>query len=80
MKYAREFVTNAVIGGVLVLLPLYLAALMLLKAMQSVVGLVRPLAALLPAGLPAEGILSARFARVWRRSSRDSPATSCSGA
>ncbi len=39
MKYAREFVTNAVVGGVLVLLPIYLAVLVLLKGMQTVVKL-----------------------------------------
>jgi len=58
MKYAREFVTNAVVGGVLVLLPIYLAVLVLLKGMQSVVGLVRPISALLPDWLPAENFLS----------------------
>jgi hypothetical protein len=49
MKYAREFVVNAVVGGLLVLLPIYLAVL-LLKGMQSVVGLLRPIAALLRTG------------------------------
>jgi uncharacterized membrane protein len=58
MKYAREFLANAVIGGVLVLLPIYLAVLLLLKGMQSVVGLVRPIAALRPDWLPAEDLLS----------------------
>jgi uncharacterized membrane protein len=58
MKYARDFVTNAVVGGVLVLLPIYLAVLVLLKGMQSVVGLVRPISALLPNWLPAEDFLS----------------------
>lgn len=58
MKYAREFVTNAVVGGVLILAPLYLAVLLLLKGMKSVVGLVRPLAAMLPDWVPAEGFLS----------------------
>jgi uncharacterized membrane protein len=58
MKYARDFVTNAVVGGVLVLLPIYLAVLVLLKGMQSVVGLVRPISALLPDWLPAENLLS----------------------
>jgi cadmium resistance protein CadD (predicted permease) len=48
MKYAREFVVNAVVGGLLVLLPIYLAVLVLLKGMQSVVGLLRPIAALGP--------------------------------
>jgi uncharacterized membrane protein len=54
MKYARELVVNAVVGGVLVLLPIYLAVLLLLKGMQSVVGLVRPVAALLPDWVPGE--------------------------
>jgi uncharacterized membrane protein len=58
MKYARDFVTNTLLGGVLVLLPVYLAVLLLLKGMQAVAGLVRPLAALLPDWLPAEGALS----------------------
>ena len=58
MKYAREFVTNAVVGGVLVLLPIYLAVLVLLKGMQSVVGLVRPISGLLPDWLPGEDFLS----------------------
>ena len=58
MKYAREFVTNAVVGGGLVLLPIYLAVLLLLKGMQAVVGLVRPIAVLVPDWLPAETLLS----------------------
>jgi len=58
MKYVRDFLTNAVVGGVLVLLPIYLAVLVLLKGMQSVVGLVRPISALLPDWLPAEDLLS----------------------
>ena len=58
MKYAREFVISAVVGGLLILLPLYLAALMLLKGMQSIRALVRPLAALLPEWLPGEDLLA----------------------
>ena len=54
MKYARELVVNTVIGGALVLVPIYLAVLLLLKGMQSVVGLVRPVAALLPDWVPGE--------------------------
>lgn len=45
-------------GGLLVVVPLYLSVLLLLKAMQSVVGLVRPVAMLLPEWLPAEHALS----------------------
>jgi uncharacterized membrane protein len=58
MKYAREFVTNALVGGVLIVVPIYLAILLLLKGMQAVGGLVRPIAVLLPAWLPAQDILA----------------------
>ena len=58
MKLVREFVANTVVGGVLVVLPLYLAVLVLLKGMQSVAALVRPFAMLLPAWVPAEKLLS----------------------
>jgi uncharacterized membrane protein len=58
MKHARGFFTNTLVGGVLVVVPLYLAVLLLLKAMKSVMGLVRPFAMLLPAWVPAENVLS----------------------
>jgi uncharacterized membrane protein len=58
MKFVRQFVTHALIGGALVVLPIYLAVLLLLKGMQAVVGLVRPVARLLPEWLPAENILA----------------------
>jgi uncharacterized membrane protein len=58
MKIAREFVTSTIIGGVFVVVPIYLATLLLLKGMQSVAKLVRPIAALLPDWLPAEGFFS----------------------
>lgn len=58
MKFVREFVANALIGGALIVLPLYLAVLLLLKGMQAVAGLVRPVAKLLPEWMPAENILA----------------------
>lgn len=58
MKYAREFLTSTVIGGLFIVVPVYLAALLLLKGMKSVGGLVRPIAALIPDWLPAERLLS----------------------
>jgi uncharacterized membrane protein len=58
MKFVREFIVNALLGGALVVLPIYLAVLLLLKAMQTVVGLVRPVAKLLPQWMPAENILA----------------------
>ena len=52
------FFTGALISGLLIVVPVYLALLLLLKAMQSLVGLVRPLAALLPDWVPAEDLLA----------------------
>ena len=58
MKYAREFITSTVVGGLFIVVPVYLAVLLLLKGMKSVGGLVRPVAALVPDWLPAENLLS----------------------
>ena len=58
MKPAREFIVNSLVGGLLVVVPIYLAVLLLLKGMQAVAALVRPLAMLLPEWLPGEKILS----------------------
>lgn len=58
MKYARDFVVNAVVGGLLVLLPAYLAVLLVLKGMQTVVGLARPLLELLPDWARADNLIS----------------------
>ena len=58
MKQFREFALNTLVGGVLVMLPVYLAILLLLKAMKSLGELVRPLARLLPAWFPAERVAS----------------------
>jgi uncharacterized membrane protein len=57
MRYAREFVTSTVVGGLFVVVPVYLAVLLLLKGMKSVGTLVRPFAALLPSWVPAENLL-----------------------
>ena len=58
MKVVREFLTNTLVGGLLIVLPIYLTVLVLLKGIQSLSALVRPLAMLLPAWLPAENLLS----------------------
>ena len=58
MKKAAQFAVNTLVSGLLVIIPIYLAVLLLLKAMQSVAGLARPFAMLLPAWLPAEHVLS----------------------
>ena len=58
MKHARELVTSTLIGGLFIVVPVYLAVLLLLKGMKSVAGLVRPIAALLPDWIPAESFFS----------------------
>jgi uncharacterized membrane protein len=58
IKKALVFVAKAVLGGLLIVVPIYLAILLLLKGMKTVVGLVRPFALLLPDWLPAEKALS----------------------
>jgi uncharacterized membrane protein len=58
MKFAREFIASTVVGGLFVVVPVYLAVLLLLKGMQTVGALVKPVAGLLPDWMPAEGLLS----------------------
>jgi uncharacterized membrane protein len=58
MKHARELLTSTVVGGVFIVVPLYLALLLLLKGMKSAASLVRPIAVLLPDWLPAEDFFS----------------------
>ena len=58
MKQARPFVVNALISDLISVVPVYLAVLLLLKAMGSVLGLVGPFAKLLPDWLPAINILA----------------------
>jgi len=58
MRIVRRFLADALIGGVLVVLPIYLAVLLLLKGAQSAAKLIRPFTMLLPDWLPAERALS----------------------
>src|SRR5436190_19474590 len=58
MKKLSQFVINTLIGGLLIVLPIYLAVLLMMKAMASVANLLRPLSRLVPDWLPAEKLLS----------------------
>ena len=58
MKKSLLFAANALLRGFLIIVPIYLAVLLLLKGMQSVGSLVRPFTLLLPDWLPAERLLS----------------------
>ena len=58
MKHSMMAVSKALIRGLLIVIPVYLAILLLLKGMQSVAKLVRPFTAILPEWIPAEDLLS----------------------
>jgi uncharacterized membrane protein len=68
LKQCRHFVGTTLLAGVLLVAPIYLAILLLLKAMKSVEGLIKPmksieglmkpLSRLLPVWLPGEVVIS----------------------
>ncbi|VVO27644.1 hypothetical protein PS712_04750 [Pseudomonas fluorescens] len=58
MKQLLGYFTKRVIAGLLVIIPIYLAILVLLKGMKSLGQLVRPFTNILPDWLPAEQLLS----------------------
>jgi len=58
MKSIGRFLLQRLVAGLLVIAPLYLSLLLVAKAMGSLVGLVRPVAALLPDWLPAEQLIA----------------------
>jgi uncharacterized membrane protein len=58
MVKLREYLIGALATGLLVILPLYLAILLLLKAIGSLAGLVKPFAAWLPDWLPRENLVA----------------------
>jgi uncharacterized membrane protein len=58
VKQLRQSITQALIAGVLFVLPVYLAILLFLKATKSLAGVVKPLTKLLPEWFPADNLLS----------------------
>jgi uncharacterized membrane protein len=58
VKQVRKFVMSALLTGLLLVVPFYLAVLLLLKAMGSLVRLVRPIALMLPRWAHAEDVLA----------------------
>ena len=58
MNRVGRSVLSTVVAGLLVLAPIYLAVLLMLKAMRSLSTVVGPLAKLLPAWLPGAQIFS----------------------
>ena len=58
MKQFRKFIVKPLVVGFLFLVPVYLAILLLLKAMKSLGKLVQPFIRLLPESVPAETVIS----------------------
>jgi uncharacterized membrane protein len=51
MKALSEFTKSTLVGGLLVVMPVYFSILLLAKALAGVIGLLRPVTALLPESL-----------------------------
>ena len=58
MKQSGAYLLKAIVRGALIVVPVYLAILLLLKAAKSVIGIVHPIAKLLPPWFPAADVLS----------------------
>ena len=58
MRKGSRSVGGTLVAGILVIAPVYLGILLLLKAIKSLAGLLKPLAGLFPDWVPAEGVLS----------------------
>ena len=58
MRHSAATLSKWLVRGLLIVIPVYLAVLLLLKGMASVAKLVRPFALLLPDWLPGEEFLS----------------------
>ena len=58
MKNIRRYLLGGLVTGFIVIAPVYLSILLLLKAMASVAGLVKPIARMLPEWLPREELMA----------------------
>jgi uncharacterized membrane protein len=58
MKKTLSYIGTTLVAGLMIIVPVYLAILLLLKGMKTVAALIRPIAGLLPDAIPAETMLS----------------------
>jgi len=56
MKTLAEFTKTTLIGGLLVILPIYIAVLLLAKAAKALLGLLAPVTSQIPAGMEFRGV------------------------
>lgn len=58
MRFLRQLLVRTIVGGVLVLLPIYLSILVVLKALELVGGLVTPISKWLPDWIPVPELIT----------------------
>ena len=58
MRSLAEFIKTTLIGGVLVLVPIYLITLLILKALAGLMGLISPITEGLPQTLPSRELVA----------------------
>ena len=58
MRTIAEFMKTTLIGGLLIVLPVYIAVLLILKAVQGLVAAVKPITAAIPGSVKFEEILA----------------------
>ena len=58
MKEGGGFILSTLLVGAIVVVPVYLAILLLLQLAGSLLGIIRPITALLPESLPAENVIA----------------------
>ena len=58
MRAIAEFTKTTLVGGILVMLPIYLSVLLLLKAISGLMGLVAPITEGLPEALPFREVIA----------------------
>jgi uncharacterized membrane protein len=58
MKPLAEFIKTTLIGGILIVLPVYVSILLLIKAFNGLLGVVKPIAAVIPSSVEFEQALA----------------------
>ena len=58
MKKAFSYIVDRCITGILVIAPVYLACVLLLKGLKTLVGLMEPVSNMLPESVPAEDVIA----------------------
>ena len=56
MRTIADFIKTTLIGGLLIVLPVYIAVLLILKALQGLVAAVKPITAAIPGSVEFEEI------------------------